>query len=231
MREIERRTPLSAVELRGKPGAGAMLTGYVARYNVPSEILWEVGKGRFVEYIDPSAFRKTVQEADIRATRNHDPNFIVGRTKNLNNIRFFLEGDGLYHELDVPDTAVARSLYEDVGLGLLDNMSFQFVTISDRWDRSQEIPERRLLEVALEDIAYVAFPAYTQTTAEARGALRSYAAACGCSLEELASTTFADVEPDDAPLTRSEPDDVPLEPREPDWKIRARRELDLILVQ
>jgi uncharacterized protein len=233
MRELERRTQLSKIEMRGKPGDGAILSGYVAKYDVPSEVLWETGKGRFVEYIAPSAFLKTIQEADIRATRNHDPNLIVGRTRNLNNIRFMPDGEGLYHELDVPDTAVARSLYEDIELGLIDNMSFVFRTIQDSWDKSKEIPERRLLEVGLDDIAYVAYPAYRQSTAEARGALRSYAAACGCSLEDLPiAETTPEQEPDDgAPLARSEPDtDAPLEASEPDWRVRARRELNLIIL-
>lgn len=224
MKATELRCRATELEMRGKPGEGAILSGYVAVFDQPSEVLWEYGTGHFVERIDQRAFNKTVQEADVRALRNHDPNYIVGRTKaGVGNIRLIPDGTGLYHELDVPDTATARSMYEDVQAGFIDQMSFAFRTIADEWEAEpadKTVQERRLLEVALEDISYVAYPAYPQTTANARAALRSFAQAVGVDVDELPdlSATVTAQEPsgppqDEAPETAPEP-----EPPEPPRK-------------
>lgn len=218
MKSNEMRCRTTALEMRGKPGEGAILSGYVAVFDEPSEVLWEYGVGRFIERIAPRAFDKTVREADIRATKNHDPNYIVGRTKaGVGNFRLAPDTVGLYHELDVPDTATARSVYEDVQNGFIDQMSFAFRMIDDAWDMDAEIPERRLLEVALEDIAYVAYPAYPQTTADARAALRSYARAAGVDVEELPTiaATATTQEPSGPPETAPE---ITPEPERPEPK-------------
>lgn len=216
-RASEQRYRPTELEMRGKPGAGAVLAGYVAVFDQPSAVLWDFRSGHFVERIDGRAFNKTIHEADVKALRNHDPNLIVGRSKaGVGNIRFLPDSTGLYHELEVPDTATARSLYEDVQHGLIDQMSFAFRAIEDDWDSEAKVPERRLLEVALEDISYVAFPAYPQTTADARVALRSFAESLGLAVEELAelATTVTTPEPgrppEQAPDTTREP-----EPPEP----------------
>lgn len=205
------------LEMRGKPGEGAVLSGYVAVFDQPSQVLWDFRTGHFVERVDPAAFNRTIEQADIKALRNHDPNYIVGRSKaGIGNIRFAPDERGLYHELEVPDTATARSLYEDVEQGFIDQMSFAFRTLQDEWSDGEETPERRLLEVALEDISYVAYPAYPQTTADARVALRSYARHVGVAdLEEMADpeTTTQDPEPQPEALAEATtPDSEPESP-------------------
>jgi HK97 family phage prohead protease len=221
MKATELRCRATELEMRGKPGEGAVLSGYVAVFDQPSDVLWEYGTGHFVEKIDQRAFNKTVREADVRVLRNHDPNYIVGRSKaGVGNVRLTVDETGLYHELDVPDTATARSMYEDVQAGFIDQMSFAFRTIEDSWSAEPEDPkvqERRLVEVALDDVSYVAYPAYPQTTANARAALRSYARAVGVDVDELPDlrTTATTQEPSGPPPQEAAPEIAP-EPEPPE---------------
>lgn len=196
----ETRCAVTSLEMRGLPGEGATLSGYVAVFDAPSEVLWDWQNGRFVERIAPGAFDKTIREADIRALKNHDPNHIVGRVKaGRGNITFAPDAVGLFHTLTVPDTATARSLYEDVSAGLIDQMSFSFETIVDEWDVADKAMAKRYLrEVALDDISYVVYPAYPQTSVDARGALHSYARALGCSdIEHLSEYTMRTIDTTD----------------------------------
>ena len=61
--------------------------------------------------IAPGAFRKTIQESDVRALFNHDPNFVLGRNK-AGTLRLYEDGDGLGYEVDLPDTQAARDVYD-----------------------------------------------------------------------------------------------------------------------
>jgi uncharacterized protein len=183
--DFERRCTPTALEMRGKPGAGAKIVGYAAVYNQLSEPINEMG-GAFAEQVAPSAFNKTLHDStDVKALVNHEPTRLVGRVKN-GSLRLTSDARGLYSELDVPDTSTARSLYEEVAAGLVDAMSFGFFAIRDRWDTTPgKRPERTLLEVRLLEVSYTATPAYPQTTAAARCALRSLADATGHDVDYL----------------------------------------------
>ena len=50
------------------------LVGHAAVFGQPANIA-----GLFLEQIVRGAFRDTIQEDDVRALFNHDPNFVLGR--------------------------------------------------------------------------------------------------------------------------------------------------------
>ena len=52
--------------------------------------------------------------------------------------------------------------------GDIDQMSFAFETVVDKWDESTNPPTRTLMEVKLLDVSPVTFPAYPQTNVKAR---------------------------------------------------------------
>src|SRR4029453_7275669 len=56
--------------------AEGRLVGYAAVYSTPTVIA-----GMFREVIKPGAFTKAVGRDDVPALFNHDPNFVMGRTK------------------------------------------------------------------------------------------------------------------------------------------------------
>lgn len=162
-RKIERRA--FHIELRVKQEADKppMIAGHAALFNTLSEDL-----GGFRETIMPGAFAKTLQEADVRALLNHDPNMLLGRTKS-GTLRLAEDEQGLAFEIDPPETGYANDLLTSMRRGDLDQMSFGFQVVKDRWIAGDE-PVRELVEVRLFDVSPVTFPAYPQTDASVRTA-------------------------------------------------------------
>jgi uncharacterized protein len=165
----ERRYFTTEFELRAKAGGGHVIEGHAAVFNRTSQNL-----GGFVEEVDPSAFNKTIGEADVRALFNHDPSAVLGRNRS-ETLRLSVDGVGLAYEIDVPDTTVGRDLVVSMERGDITQSSFSFRTIDAEWGLTpDEFPLRRLLEVALYDVGPVTFPAYLDADSGlARSALRS----------------------------------------------------------
>jgi HK97 family phage prohead protease len=179
--ELQRGWTGMDVEYRAFPagiqmGDGARIIGYAAVFNTYSEPL-----GSFREIIRPGAFRNAL-EADVRALWNHDPNYVLGRTKN-GTLTLAEDEKGLAVEIRPPDTQWARDVMESIRRGDVDQMSFSFRSVRERWltDRDgQQV--RELLEVELFDVSPVTFPAYQETTVQVRALL----AGAGVDLAQLA---------------------------------------------
>lgn len=153
-RTLERRFTAGAVEVRDFNGKPSMF-GHGAVFNRLSQNL-----GGFVECVDPAAFDKTLQEADVRALYNHDSNLVLGRSKSGTLV---LETDniGLAYRIDPPNTSYANDLMVTMGRGDVDQSSFAFMCIEDDWGLTdQGFPLRTLLQVALVDVSPVTYPAY-----------------------------------------------------------------------
>ena len=163
--EFEKRS-IKNTELRAEGDNKPIIKGYAARFNSLSEDL-----GYFKEIIMPGAFRKTINDgADVRALFNHDPNFVIGRTKS-GTLRIVEDDKGLFIEATPPETTWAKDLVTSIKRGDVDQMSFGFKTVKDnkRVDNGQNI--RELLEVKLFDVSPVTYPAYPQTSVVARSLL------------------------------------------------------------
>ena len=175
----EKRT-FAAKELRVyRDNGDPSIVGYAAVFDSLSDELWG-----FREKIAPGAFAKTIQEADIRALFNHDPNFVLGRTKSGT---LSLEEDeiGLSIEVQPPDTQWARDLTTSIERGDVSQMSFGFETIRDSWQTVDEESIRTLEEVSLFDVSPVTFPAYPQTTVQTRSVLGIDLEVFAAALEKL----------------------------------------------
>lgn len=136
------------------------ITGYAAVFNKWSEDL-----GFFKEQIAPGAFKKTIAENDIRALINHDPNLILGRTRNKT-LKLWEDDKGLGYEVELPETSYAQDLKESIKRKDITQNSFGFQTLRDEW--SEDGKKRTLHEVKLYDVSPVTFPAYKQTTVKMR---------------------------------------------------------------
>lgn len=155
-----------------------MIVGYGAVYNRDSSDLG------FIEQVDPGAFTKTIQEADVRGLGNHDANWLLGRTK-AGTMRLRSDANGLYYEIDVnPEDPDGQRALAKVRRGDWDGSSFSFTTVRDEWNWQAQPPQRRLLEVALIDVGPVTFPAYPDATATSR-ALAPIAEKVGRPVDEL----------------------------------------------
>ncbi len=127
--------------------------------------------GFFKEKIDEGAFSKTIVENDVRALINHDPNLIIGRTKNKT-LKLWEDDTGLGFDVKLPDTTYANDLRESIRRKDITQNSFGFQTVRDQW--SQDGKRRTLIEVRLFDISPVTFPAYKQTSVKLRDQLSQF---------------------------------------------------------
>lgn len=161
-KKIERRTfTIKDVEARQAEDGTMRLSGYAAVFNDDSVPL------PFIERIAPGAFRKTLSETpDVRLLINHE-GLPLARTKN-GTLRLTEDQVGLYMDADLPDTQAARDLYTLVERGDVDQMSFAFRVIRQKWNEGRT--ERTLTELSLADgdVSVVTYPAYPTTTVEAR---------------------------------------------------------------
>lgn len=160
---LERRS-FTITELRAKGKDGLTLTGHAAVFNQLSDDL-----GGFREKVRPGAFADTIQNDDIRALWNHDPNFVLGRNKS-GTLSLKEDDRGLAIETTMPDSQFARDLSRTIARGDVDQMSFGFLVPpkGDDWRFEDGGIVRELLKVQLFDVSPVTFPAYPQTDVSAR---------------------------------------------------------------
>lgn len=165
MKKIERRTfTVRNIETREAEDGVMRLSGYAAVFNDSSVPL------PFSERIAPGAFRKTLSETpDVRLLINHE-GLPLARTKN-GTLELSEDEVGLRFDAELPDTTEARDLWTLIQRGDVDQMSFAFRVIRQKW--SADRTERTLTEVSLADgdVSVVTYPAYPTTTVEAREAL------------------------------------------------------------
>ena len=148
------------------------LKGYAAVFDKLSENL-----GGFREKIAKGAFAKTIEKADVRLLINHE-GLPLARTKS-HTLALAEDDEGLRFEadLDLTDPDVQR-IIPKLRRKDLNQMSFGFYTVSDKWEHPSEKSTkesiRTLLEVDLYDISLVTYPAYPQTSASVRSAQEIY---------------------------------------------------------
>ena len=158
----EQRT-ISAHTLRAKPGPKKKIAGYAAVFNKDS-----VDMG-FTERIVPGAFANALKASDVRVLFNHNPDRILGRTS-AGTARLWEDRDGLAFECDLPKAQWADELHESIARGDVSQCSFGFTVAREEW--SQDYQKRTILEVKeIFDVSPVTYPAYPDTTLQARNQL------------------------------------------------------------
>ena len=166
MKKTERRTfTVKGIEARQSEDGKLRMAGYAAVFNEASLPL------PFIERISPGAFRKTLSETpDVRLLINHE-GLPLARTKN-GTMSLYEDERGLYFEAELADTQEARDLHTLVARGDVDQMSFAFRVIRQKWNEDRT--ERTLTEVSLADgdVSIVTYPAYPATSVEARERLK-----------------------------------------------------------
>lgn len=171
MKTEERRIIVGELRAIASEGGGQKIAGHAAKFDSLSEDL-----GGFRERIAPGAFAKTIQSADIRALWNHDANIVLGRNKS-GTLRLSEDSAGLYYECDAPDTQLVRDMVlAPIARGDVNQCSFGFYTLSDKWAKVDSEWVRTLLEVELFDVSPVTYPAYPATDVAVRSLQAAQAA-------------------------------------------------------
>jgi HK97 family phage prohead protease len=162
VKEIERRTfTVQDVEARQTEDGTMRLRGYAAVFNDASVPL------PFKETIAPGAFRKTLSESpNVVFLVNHE-GLPLAATKN-GTLTLTEDSRGLLIDATIADTSQGRDLYTLVQRGDVDQMSFAFRVIRQKWNEDRT--SRILTEISLADgdVSAVTFPAYPTTSIEAR---------------------------------------------------------------
>lgn len=168
----QRSFELKEFRMQEEEGESPKIVGYAAVFNSLSPPMMG-----FREQIKPGAFKKSIKEGDVRALWNHNPDYVLGRTKSKT-LSLAEDEHGLAIEITPPDTAWAKDLMVSMVRGDIDQMSFGFQVVKDLWTTETDGGTvRTLQEVKLFDVSPVTFPAYPQTEALIRStidALRHY---------------------------------------------------------
>jgi hypothetical protein len=174
MIDIEKRGLLCEVRaVAGDEGQPARIVGHGAMFNKRSDLI----AGLFVEEIAPGAFDDVLGD-DVRGLFNHDPNFVLGRTRS-GTLALSVDADGLRYEIDPPDTQTVRDLVlAPLARGDITGSSFAFRVApdGDEWREDDNgLIVRTIHKFSrLLDVSPVTYPAYPDASA----AKRSYEARC-----------------------------------------------------
>lgn len=149
---------------------GAELEGRAIVYDARTDLGW------YDEIIDADALKETDLK-DVRFLINHNTDMIpLARSRNNNEnstLQMTVDEEGMKirASLDVENNVEAKSLYSAVERGDISGMSFMFTVDGDTWeDLESEHPTRHITKIGkVFEVSAVTFPAYEQTSLEARG--------------------------------------------------------------
>lgn len=150
---------------------GNFIEGRAIVYDAPTDMGW------YTEIIDSGALTDTDLK-DVRFLINHNTDMIpLARSRNNNENSTMqmsvVDGEGMdiRADLDTENNADAKSLYSATERGDIDGMSFMFTVDGDTWENlDTEHPTRHIRSIGkVFEVSAVTFPAYEQTSLEARG--------------------------------------------------------------
>ena len=172
----ERRYTPGMVELRSAAGGTEPNTvrGYAAVFNKLSNDLGGPSYG-FHELIQPGAFDYVLKD-DVRALFNHDPNFILARSRDgAGTLKIGTDDTGLWYEFEPAQTTAGRDLLVSIKRGDVDQSSFAFTVGMDGEKWTEETKDgkpfvlRTITKVArLHDVSPVTYPAYPDASVAVR---------------------------------------------------------------
>ncbi len=149
---------------------GHFLSGRPIVFGQRTDIGW------YDEVIEQGAL-DTTDLKDVRFLVNHNTDMIpLARSRNNNEnstMQLSVDDDGMEIrvDLDTENNADARSLYSAVNRGDISGMSFMFTVDKDSWDDvNTDHPTRHIRSIQnVLEVSAVTFPAYSQTSIQARG--------------------------------------------------------------
>ena len=149
---------------------GKYIEGRAIVYNERTNLGW------YDEIIASDALKDT-DLRDVRLLINHNTDMIpLARSRNNNEnstMQLTVDDEGMTirANLDVENNADAKALYSAIDRRDITNMSFMFVVDRDSWDDLEsDHPTRTITGIKrVLEVSAVIFPAYSQTSLQARG--------------------------------------------------------------
>jgi uncharacterized protein len=138
------------------------IEGYFALYEQETELFDGI-----YEIITKGAFDGTLTN-DIRALWNHNTQYVLGRSKS-GTLELKADDKGLYGVVRLPGTQYAKDLHILVDRGDVDQCSFGFNILAEDLEELADGGYRwRINEIDLHEVSVVTFPAYENTSVQAR---------------------------------------------------------------
>lgn len=151
--------------------AGPKIQGYAAVFN-EFYVLYEDPGFLVRETIVPGAFTPVMSD-DVRCLFNHDADNVLGRTTS-GTLVLAQDAKGLSYANVMDETRIGKDVYLFVKRGDVSGCSFAFIVRKATWDE-EELDNgvtrwtRKIEEMEqLFDVGPVTYPAYEQTTVDAR---------------------------------------------------------------
>lgn len=163
----EMRTISSQFETREDGEGKKSIDGYFSVFNSD----YNIGPG-MSESVASGAFTNTIS-GDVRALTNHDTTLVLGRTK-AGTLELRQDERGLWGHIDInPNDGDAVNLWERVKRGDVDQCSFGFDILDEEAEhRSDGSVHWTIKDVKLYEVSVCTFPAYQETSVQARSAAR-----------------------------------------------------------
>jgi len=123
----------------------------------------------FREQIKSSAINKTIKDGDQVLLDNHDVSRPLARAS-AGSFEMHAGRAGADWRASPADTTYAQDVVKNVRAGLYGGCSFSFEVVSDTWDHDTDdgIPLRTLNEINVREVSICTFPAYADTSVQAR---------------------------------------------------------------
>lgn len=154
------------VEFRNDP-ENRHIEGYASVFNKRSLDL-----GGFQEVIAPGAFDGVIENSDVKALLDHNPQRgILARSRNgEGSLTLTVDGEGLRYSFDAPHTALGDEVIEGLVRGDYSQSSFAFTVQDESWVKEEDGRYLRTIQRVgrLYDVSIVADPAYPDTSVAMR---------------------------------------------------------------
>lgn len=164
MDRTNRQMRSQATEFRvAKEGEAKYIEGYFSVFGGTYE-LWQGA----TESVDPHAFDDALSD-DIRALIDHETRLVIGRSK-AGTLELKIDSRGLWGRVKINESDTdAMNLYSRVERGDVDQCSFGFEILSEDTDyREDGTVHWTIKKVKLYEVSVVTFPAYEDTSVQAR---------------------------------------------------------------
>jgi hypothetical protein len=139
------------------------IVGRAVVYNSMSGELRTVSGDTFREIILPGALVESLKNNDILAFKEHDPAMLLGRSS-AGTLRMMDKEDGLYVEIDLPDTSYGKDTLVSAERGDLKGFSFGFNKPKSKNYSRSGVKIREISSLNLREVSVVSSPAYGETT-------------------------------------------------------------------
>ncbi len=147
----------------GEAGSELWVEGYAVIFDSET-VLFEYAGVEYKEMICSGAFEGCKME-DVIFNYNHGGK-VMARTRN-HTLQLEIDEKGLKIRARLDGTEEGRRLYEEIKGGYIDRMSFAFVVKEESYDKDNHMWKVRAIK-RLYDVSAVDFPAYDDTSIEAR---------------------------------------------------------------